>query len=182
MAVQNPTVQIKFIPPGKMNPNVFPKFVLEAMKNEINRYEDTMDSLTSSWQERPKWTKGPVSESRGGFGWGMWTSDSPFIHLNNGTKKRWATMRPGYRPKTSKGSLTTSAGPPSDNQVVTRGRRFMRRPRKGIAPRRFTETLAKMERARFTNQMKFAFKSAAGELFDGAGAGVSVIRLRNKDF
>jgi hypothetical protein len=105
-----------------------PKFQSEV------RVEPQVNPLSGEFPKKiftTVWSRGDGSKGYWKWRW-----------LDEGTKKRYALMQKGFRPKTRVGQLDSWKG--AKGAVLYRGRPLLlKKPLPGIKPRKFTKTLSK---------------------------------------
>lgn len=117
-----------------------------VMLDEARIVQNMYNGITTTWNERPNFS---ITVDFSGDQWlvQVYTEDRIFEYLDNGTSIRYATMEPGFRPKTRPNSLRSGQGV---GGVAYVSRRF---PRPGIEARNWSAEITRRRDGPF--QSKF---------------------------
>jgi len=120
-----------------------PAEIREMFEDMIKRHLDMMGRVTNSWksEHQPKWEH-DIKASRDIWGAKWYTKSDVMRWLAEGTKERWAVMPRGFKRKTHVRKFGTF-GPGGEPQI--RGRKLMRKPRRGIQARLWHFEIARLE-------------------------------------
>lgn len=97
--------QNRLHPDKFFNKRVWQDAERHALNESKNKALELYRKITETWTNRPQF-----SARRTRSGWSIIVSDKRFFWLDQGTKVRYATMTPDYKPKTKVGVMYSYKG------------------------------------------------------------------------
>ena len=151
-----PLISAKVIKPKFWSGRDVSGAVLAELKNEqVPAIMADFVSTISTWRHQPVFH--PVFRFAGGnvrvF---IFTDDKIWVWLNNGTSVRYATMKKGFKPKTSH-RIKPGAGSPGLEDPMFVSRKF---PKPGIEARDWTGIITRKHKTRFSKGIQAAVNRA----------------------
>jgi len=142
---------------------------------EVDKIEGLFTSTTATWDSKPKFNKRTRSLAHDIASGQVWTTDKPFVWVNDGTKKRYMRMAPGYSPKSQPNKLGThgAGGARRGLDVGDRGSGAGPRARaRRIRARNFDEIIARLRnkssnKDSFQRNVRDAYTAALKQMVTG---------------
>lgn len=125
--------------------------LLAALMNTKRDVMRDFESVIATWRHKPRFLS-YISYSGGDVRLHIFTLDKPFQYLDRGTRIRYATMAPGFEPKTSPGFIGSRPG--------KQGLWFVskNKPHKGIHARQFSLMIRRKNEDKFKRRVYDAIK------------------------